>query len=94
MASIPKSAWVQLYKQLQRSAAKFPQYEYREFFKRRIRDHFAAAIANKDISKEEFYNKEKELLAVIRRQVVINQLYPTPKLVIEDEEYKKNKKAR
>ncbi|KAK6056481.1 complex 1 protein [Cooperia oncophora] len=39
---IARSVWVNLYKQLEREAAKFPQYNYREFAKRRIREHFEA----------------------------------------------------
>ncbi|VDO31918.1 unnamed protein product [Onchocerca flexuosa] len=55
MESIPRTGWIHLYKQLQRSASQFPQYNYREFFKRRIRDHFTAAVKNNDISETEFY---------------------------------------
>ncbi|KAK5978404.1 hypothetical protein GCK32_004583 [Trichostrongylus colubriformis] len=39
---IAKSVWVNLYKQLNKEASKFPQYNYREFAKRRIREHFEA----------------------------------------------------
>uniref|UniRef100_A0A9J2QA58 Complex 1 LYR protein domain-containing protein n=1 Tax=Ascaris lumbricoides TaxID=6252 RepID=A0A9J2QA58_ASCLU len=42
MGSISKQAWIKIYKDLQRAATQFPQYYYREFFKRRIRDHFTA----------------------------------------------------
>lgn len=86
MASIPKSAWIQLYKDLQRAALQFPQYSYRAFFKRRIRDHFAATAASKNLTEEEFFKKEQELLKVIRRQAAISHLYPTSRLVIEGDE--------
>lgn len=36
-------------------AFQFPQYYYREFFKRRIREHFKAAVRNNDISEAEFH---------------------------------------
>ncbi|EJW77159.1 hypothetical protein WUBG_11930 [Wuchereria bancrofti] len=55
MGSVPQADWICLYKQLLRSASQFPQYNYREFFKRRIRDHFTAAVKNNDISKAEFH---------------------------------------
>ncbi|VDK71441.1 unnamed protein product [Litomosoides sigmodontis] len=83
MGSIPQADWVSLYKQLLRSASQFPQYNYREFFKRRIREHFKAAVKNNDISQVEFHSKCQELLQVIRRQSTLYQSYPTPKLVVE-----------
>ncbi|OZC11301.1 hypothetical protein X798_01717 [Onchocerca flexuosa] len=85
MESIPRTGWIHLYKQLQRSASQFPQYNYREFFKRRIRDHFTAAVKNNDISETEFYEKCQELLQAIRRQSTLYQNYPISKLVIEEE---------
>uniref|UniRef100_A0A183CV29 Complex1_LYR_dom domain-containing protein n=1 Tax=Gongylonema pulchrum TaxID=637853 RepID=A0A183CV29_9BILA len=63
----------------------FPQYSYREFFKRRIRDHFAAAVKNENIQQTEFYEKCQDLLKVIRRQSALHRFYPTSKLVIEEE---------
>uniref|UniRef100_A0A0R3S315 Complex1_LYR_dom domain-containing protein n=1 Tax=Elaeophora elaphi TaxID=1147741 RepID=A0A0R3S315_9BILA len=62
----------------------FPQYNYREFFKRRIRDHFTAAIKNNEISEVEFHAKCQELLQVIRRQSALYQSYPISKLVVEE----------
>ncbi|RCN29207.1 hypothetical protein ANCCAN_25039 [Ancylostoma caninum] len=41
-APVAKSVWVNLYKQLEREAAKFPQYNIRVFAQRRIREHFEA----------------------------------------------------
>uniref|UniRef100_A0AAF5PXF4 Complex 1 LYR protein domain-containing protein n=1 Tax=Wuchereria bancrofti TaxID=6293 RepID=A0AAF5PXF4_WUCBA len=83
MGSVPQADWICLYKQLLRSASQFPQYNYREFFKRRIRDHFTAAVKNNDISKAEFHAKCQELLQVIRRQSTLYQSYPVSKLVVE-----------
>ncbi|KAL3994637.1 Complex1_LYR-like family protein [Acanthocheilonema viteae] len=83
MGSIPQTDWICLYKQLLRSASQFPQYNYREFFKRRIRDHFKAAVKNNDISETEFHVKCQELLQVIRRQSTLYQSYPISKLVVE-----------
>ncbi|KAK6028167.1 CDK-activating kinase assembly factor MAT1 [Ostertagia ostertagi] len=61
---IARSVWINLYKQLEREASKFPQYNYREFAKRRIRDHFEA---NRGVTDPE----GKENLEVIRRQVAL-----------------------
>ncbi|KAM3719231.1 LYR motif-containing protein [Dirofilaria immitis] len=83
MGSVSRVGWIRLYKQLLRSASQFPQYNYREFFKRRIRDHFTAAVINKNISQAEFYEKCQELLQAIRRQSILYQNYPISKLVIE-----------
>ncbi|KAK6104160.1 Complex1_LYR-like family protein [Brugia pahangi] len=83
MGSVPQADWICLYKQLLRSASQFPQYNYREFFKRRIRDHFTVAVKNNNISKAEFYTKCQELLQVIRRQSTLYQSYPVSKLVVE-----------
>ncbi|VDK67601.1 unnamed protein product [Onchocerca ochengi] len=84
MESIPRTGWIHLYKQLLRSASQFPQYNYREFFKRRIRDHFTAAVKNNNVSQTEFYEKCQELLQAIRRQSTLYQNYPISKLVIEE----------
>ncbi|XP_053626281.1 protein bcn92 isoform X2 [Cherax quadricarinatus] len=73
-----------LYKTLLRESQKFPSYNYREYALRRIRDGFKAA---KSITNEEDRQREiqiaKESLEVIKRQVVIGQLYRPPTLIIE-----------
>ncbi|VDN53646.1 unnamed protein product [Dracunculus medinensis] len=85
MAVIARSAWISLYKDLQRSAAKFPQYNYRRFFRRRIRDHFERALADKNLSEIEFQQKCQDFLAIINRQVAVHSYYPPSKLIIEQE---------
>uniref|UniRef100_A0A0N5B0K6 Complex1_LYR_dom domain-containing protein n=1 Tax=Syphacia muris TaxID=451379 RepID=A0A0N5B0K6_9BILA len=84
MASVPRSAWIQLYKDLQRAAAQFPQYNYRNFFKRRIRDHFSLKSGtNSTLSQVELFERERKLLGVIHRQITIYRLYPTPESILE-----------
>ncbi|WKX97080.1 hypothetical protein Q1695_013043 [Nippostrongylus brasiliensis] len=66
---VARSVWVNLYKQLEREAAKFPQYSYREFFKRRIRDHFEANRQVTDpVRQAELLKEGKEGLEALRRQ--------------------------
>lgn len=86
MGSISKQAWIKIYKDLQRAATQFPQYYYREFFKRRIRDHFTAVDSK--LSDTERYKKAENSLRVLRRQAALSQSYPSPKLVIENKRSK------
>ncbi|CAJ0605173.1 unnamed protein product [Cylicocyclus nassatus] len=84
-APIAKSVWVNLYKNLEREAAKFPQYNYRVFFQRRIREHFEANRGVSDpVAQRKLLEKGQKELEVIRRQVVISQLYPHNRTVIEE----------
>lgn len=81
---IARSVWIDLYKQLKREAAKFPQYNYREFAKHRIRDHFEVNRSVTDTNRQtELLKEGKEALEVIRRQVVVCGLFPHKKSVIE-----------
>ncbi|ULU08492.1 hypothetical protein L5515_015691 [Caenorhabditis briggsae] len=83
-SAITKSAWVQLYKQLQKEAEKIPQYNYRSFYHRRIRDHFVANRAVKDVEQQKklFQEAQKELES-LKRQVVFCKLYPHNKTIVE-----------
>ncbi|KHN88594.1 LYR motif-containing protein 4 [Toxocara canis] len=85
MGSVSKEAWIKIYKELQHAASRFPQYYYREFFKRRIRDHFGAAAAGDEQPGAEHYKKAEDLLTVLRRQATVSESYPSSKLVIEKE---------
>ncbi|KAK6200986.1 uncharacterized protein RJT21DRAFT_119945 [Scheffersomyces amazonensis] len=73
-----------LYKQLLEKAAKFDNYNFREYSKRRVRDAFKD---NKNLSEEksitEFYNKGIESLAQLHRQSTISQMFTFDKLVVE-----------
>ncbi|CAJ0584102.1 unnamed protein product, partial [Mesorhabditis spiculigera] len=84
MSAIPKSNWIAIYKQLQREAAKFPQTNYRSFFHRRIRDHFAKNSSVTDPQQQaELYKEAERNLQVLRRQAVVYSLYPHQKTVVE-----------
>ena len=75
--SISKEMWIRLYRDLLREAQLFNSYSYREFFKRRIRENFRAQKneTNPEIAKK-LYSKAQTELGVIRRQVIIGDLYP------------------
>lgn len=76
---------IQLYRSLIRESKKFPSYNFRNYALRRIRNAFRENRAIVDT--QEIQNKLKEgytSLEVIRRQVIIGQLYSTDKLVIEN----------
>ncbi|CAJ0564160.1 unnamed protein product, partial [Mesorhabditis spiculigera] len=84
MSAIPKSNWIAIYKQLQREATKFPQTNYRSFFHRRIRDHFAKNSSVTDPQQQaELYKEAERNLQVLRRQAVVYSLYPHQKTVVE-----------
>ncbi|KAF8383366.1 hypothetical protein PRIPAC_72508 [Pristionchus pacificus] len=72
-----RSVWVNLYKQLQREAGKLGQYNHRSFAHSRIRDDFEA---NRTVTEPE----GQDALATIKRQVVIEQLYPHQNTFIEE----------
>uniref|UniRef100_A0A1I7XTN7 Complex1_LYR_dom domain-containing protein n=2 Tax=Heterorhabditis bacteriophora TaxID=37862 RepID=A0A1I7XTN7_HETBA len=69
---ISRGAWVKLYKQLQREANKFPQYNYRVFAQRRIRDHFEKNRSVVESEKQQqLYKKGQENLELLRRQLFL-----------------------
>ncbi|XP_071959224.1 LYR motif-containing protein 4-like [Antedon mediterranea] len=73
-----------LYKHLLRESKKFSSYNYRTYAVRRIRSAFQE---NKDeadpVKIKQLLWKGNENLKMIKRQVVISELYSAPKLVIE-----------
>ncbi|EFP12996.1 hypothetical protein CRE_06897 [Caenorhabditis remanei] len=83
-SAITKSAWVNLYKQLQKEADKIPQYNYRAFYQRRIRDHFVANRSVSDVvQQKKLYEEGVQSLESLKRQVVFTRLYPHNKTVVE-----------
>ncbi|XP_071523046.1 LYR motif-containing protein 4 [Panulirus ornatus] len=82
--SVGKREVLSLYKALLRESQKFSSYNYREYALRRVRDGFKAG---RNLTEAEDQHRElqiaKESLAVIKRQVVIGQLYRSPNLIIE-----------
>lgn len=83
-SAITKSAWVNLYKQLQKEADKIPQYNYRAFYQRRIRDHFVANRSVSDVvQQKKLYEEGVQSLESLKRQAVFTRLYPHTKTVVE-----------
>ncbi|XP_053695830.1 protein bcn92 [Sabethes cyaneus] len=73
-----------LYKQMLRESQKFSSYNYRMYALRRIRDAFRD---NKSLSDSSKIESELEYgqrnLDIIKRQVLVGQLFQADKLVIE-----------
>ncbi|CAL2034026.1 unnamed protein product [Caenorhabditis brenneri] len=83
-SAITRSAWVNLYKQLQKEADKIPQYNYRSFFHRRIRDHFAANRSVSDPQQQkQLYEEGLKNLESLKRQAIFCRLYPHNKTIVE-----------
>ncbi|XP_045457732.1 LYR motif-containing protein 4B [Melitaea cinxia] len=84
-ATIPKSQILSLYKSLLKESHKFANYNFRSYALRRVRDAFKE---NKSLSDPKSIKKEfeygKNNLEIIKRQVVIGDMYRTEKLVIEN----------
>ncbi|KAM4907219.1 LYR motif-containing protein 4 isoform 2-T2 [Sylvia borin] len=84
MAASSRAQVLQLYRALLRESQRFSGYNYRTYAIRRIRDAFRENKNVADSAKiEELLKKAKANLEVIQRQVTIDQLYSTEKLVIE-----------
>jgi len=82
---------LRLYKDMIRQAKKFTSYNYREYAVRRIRDEFRSNRDLKDRMKiEAKFVKAAAGLEVIKRQVIIGQLYKGPKLIIESSAFVQN----
>ncbi|KAM9898702.1 hypothetical protein OXX79_006165 [Metschnikowia pulcherrima] len=73
-----------LYRQLLSKAAKFDNYNFREYSKRKVHDSFKE---HKDLKDEElitaFYNEGVNNLALLTRQTTISQMFTVEKLVVE-----------
>ncbi|CAH0386405.1 unnamed protein product [Bemisia tabaci] len=84
--TVSKSSVLKLYKALIREGSKFPSYNYRMYTLRRVRDAFHENKTTTDPSKiEELYKEGLSNLEIIKRQVVVNQLFRPEKLIIEAE---------
>ena len=67
-----------LYKQLMREAQAFPDFNFRNYFLRRIRDDFKQKLSlasAEDVGKE--LKNGQAQLAMLRRQAVVGQLFDT-----------------
>lgn len=74
---------LRLYKNLLLSAAKFDNYNFREYLLRKVKDSFHV---NKNLSGDAAtaaYNDGINNLAVLKRQLKISQMYTFEKVVVE-----------
>ncbi|VDP19941.1 unnamed protein product [Soboliphyme baturini] len=84
MTSISRAMWLRLYKDLISQASKFTEYSYRCFARRRVREYFLHYRHEKDpVLLEHLYAEGERNVELLKRQTVVNSLYPGPKLVIE-----------
>ncbi|XP_034935977.1 LYR motif-containing protein 4 [Chelonus insularis] len=87
-----REAILNLYRNLLRESKKWKSYNYREYALRKIRHEFRSNQTLKDEkSIEECYQKGLESLEVIKKQVIIGNLYSTRPLIIETEGIDKKK---
>lgn len=79
-----KSKVLTLYKTFMKESNKFSSYNFREYSKRRIKYEFEE---NKSVNEKEKINKllkQAEIkLESLKRQVIVSQLFPAGKTVIE-----------
>ncbi|KAI5635093.1 complex 1 protein (LYR family) domain-containing protein [Phthorimaea operculella] len=80
-----KTQVLSLYKSLMRESGKFGNYNFRCYALRRVRDAFKEnkSLTDPNIAKREI-QYAKENLDIIKRQVIIGNMYGTDKLVIEN----------
>ncbi|RVE49722.1 hypothetical protein evm_005592 [Chilo suppressalis] len=84
-SGVSKMQILSLYKLLMKESQKFPNYNFRNYALRRVRDAFKTnkSLADQKIIKKE-YETGKVNLDIIRRQVAIGNMYSTEKLIIEN----------
>ncbi|XP_065064240.1 LYR motif-containing protein 4-like [Rhopilema esculentum] len=84
MAASSRAEVIKIYRQMMRAGEQFGSYNFREYAKRRIRDGFKEHINEADgIKIKSSIVKAQENLALIKRQVLIGQMYHPEKLIIE-----------
>ncbi|CAK1549067.1 unnamed protein product [Leptosia nina] len=84
-SSVSKIQILALYKSLMRESQNFPNYNFRSYALRRVRDAFRES---KFLTDAKAINKQiefaKENLQMIKRQTIIGNMFKTDKLVIEN----------
>ncbi|XP_065210284.1 protein bcn92 [Planococcus citri] len=84
--SIAKMEILKLYRALLKESSKFSNYNFRMYALRRIKSRFRENQFLTDSAEiESWYKDGQKNLDIIKRQVVINDLYKAEKLVIENE---------
>eukprot|EP01135_Chromosphaera_perkinsii_P010498 Nk52_evm8s2152 gene=Nk52_evmTU8s2152 len=82
---VQKGEILRLYKQYLRTASRFGSFNYREYFGDRIRYGFKQHMHEKDPKRvEEFVSRAKVDLEKLERQVALNRMFSTTKLVFEN----------
>lgn len=79
-----KSKIVKIHSDLIKEATKFSSYYYRNYFLRKIENQFQKLTNADEINSEKLYKKSEDLLAILKRQTVISNMYGESKLVIEE----------
>ncbi|XP_008545522.1 LYR motif-containing protein 4 [Microplitis demolitor] len=80
-----REAVLKLYRNLIRESQKWSSYNYREYALRKVRDEFRENKTLQDNNLiQDCYNKGLENLEIIKRQVILSNLYGTRPLVIEN----------
>ncbi|CAH1981362.1 unnamed protein product [Acanthoscelides obtectus] len=76
---------LKLYKSLMRESQKIPDYNFRNYALRKVRDSFKAnsSITDATLLKNEVQDAFKNL-DIMKRQAAIGQMYSAEKLVIEN----------
>lgn len=78
-----------LYRTLLREGSKFPNYNFREYTLRKVRDTFRQNMKETNNNKvKEFLKCAEENLETIKRQVTIGHLYGVDRIVVEKSEPK------
>ncbi|XP_050427929.1 LYR motif-containing protein 4 [Adelges cooleyi] len=85
MASTSKTAVLKMYKTMLRESSKFSFYNYRMYALRRIKDKFRENKSLRDPTEIQHNMQEaNKYLEIIKRQVIVGDLYKSDKLVIEN----------
>ncbi|XP_047038462.1 LYR motif-containing protein 4B [Helicoverpa zea] len=84
-SGVTKQQILSMYRVLLREADKFPNYNFRAYALRRVKNAFRdnKTLTDPKLIKKQ-YDFATENLAVIKRQVLVGDLYKTEKLVIEN----------
>eukprot|EP00013_Stygamoeba_regulata_P021569 CAMPEP_0177647846 /NCGR_PEP_ID=MMETSP0447-20121125/10515_1 /TAXON_ID=0 /ORGANISM="Stygamoeba regulata, Strain BSH-02190019" /LENGTH=80 /DNA_ID=CAMNT_0019150453 /DNA_START=73 /DNA_END=315 /DNA_ORIENTATION=- len=74
-----------LYRSMLRSARRFPTYNFREYFSRRVREDFRAArdSSMSEAQQDAFLAAQREKARALARQSTISSLYSHTRLVVE-----------
>jgi len=78
------SSVIHLYRQSQRAARQFLDYNFREYAIRRTREGYRSHMGETEAAKiKEFVSDAHRQLEVIRRCTMVARLYPTEQLVVQ-----------